>query len=131
MNLDSLGQWDSTYNDEWSPGTRQTERRGRIENSADDNNPGQAGDLNKGDFKQIQFEMLVRPNPTEGLIKLSMSEKPIVLEIINLQGQKISSYSDASREMVLQIGHLPDGVYIIRAIHSSGVSTSTILKRTE
>ncbi|NBP04897.1 MAG: T9SS C-terminal target domain-containing protein, partial [Bacteroidetes bacterium] len=131
MNRDSLGKWDSTFNGEWSPGDYNTERRSRIENSADANTPGQQNELANGDFIQFQFKMLVRPNPTEGLIKLSMSEKPAMLEIINVQGQKIQTYLDASKEMVLQIGHLPDGVYIIRAIHSNGVSTSTILKRTE
>ena len=133
MNFDSLGRWDSTYSDQWNP---EGNRMQRMEISTKENNPGDVNmnhpqNLPGRHLTESDFMLNIRPNPTEGLLKLSMRGQPSWVEIINAQGQLLQKINRGAPEMELQIGHLPDGVYVIRVVHANGVNTATVIKRSE
>lgn len=133
MNFDSFGRWDSTYSDQWNP---EGNRMQRMEISTKENNPGDVNmnhpqNLPGRHLTESDFMLNIRPNPTEGLLKLSMRGQPSWVEIINAQGQLLQKINRGAPEMELQIGHLPDGVYVIRVVHAKGVNTATVIKRSE
>jgi hypothetical protein len=130
MNFDSMGNWDSTYSDHWTPDWIHHHRGGNLWGNNEGNAPPpQAPPVEQ--VNQTAFEISIRPNPTEGLIALSMTEEPQSIELMNIQGQRIMYVSKASPETELNISHLPNGVYFIRVLHPYGVKTLKIIKQSE
>jgi hypothetical protein len=133
MNFDSLSRWDSTFSEQWSPERNRTLRRGASvasNNWEDTKTLQKQAPLNKP-LHESDFILRIRPNPTDGLLRLSMRGQPAWVEMMNAKGQLLQKISRGASEMELQMGHLPDGIYVIRVVHAQGVNTETIIKRSE
>ena len=133
MNFDSLSRWDSTFSEQWSPERNRTLRRGAsvASNNWEDTKTIQQQAPPNKPLHESDFILRIRPNPTEGLLHLSMRGQPAWVEIIDAKGQLLQKISRGASEMELQMGHLPDGIYVIRVVHAQGVNTETIIKRSE
>jgi hypothetical protein len=66
------------------------------------------------DFQYQLVNILVHPNPTSDILKLTSSEPLGLIEIINVYGQTIVSKETTEETLLLDIKHLPSGVYTIR-----------------
>ena len=70
-------------------------------------------------MEEIAPSIILSPNPTNGILNIEFEEKnPINLEInvFNVEGKelKVSNFEDVQNDVLLDLGHLPNGVYILQ-----------------
>ena len=71
-------------------------------------------------------DMIVYPNPTNGILNLSLDNKDIdLVEVFDIAGRKIKSLSCVSQSVDLST--LPNGSYTIVVHNSDGIYSSKIL----
>lgn len=67
----------------------------------------------------------VTPNPTNGMVDIIMTELGEIIELYNLQGQKLMSTSYISK---LDLSAFDNGMYVIRVIKGSKISVVKTMK---
>lgn len=58
--------------------------------------------------------IILHPNPTKGFVNFNLNEKIESIVLFNLAGQQISTKQVNSKEFVLDISNLSNGIYIVR-----------------
>jgi WD40 repeat protein len=65
------------------------------------------------------------PNPTSGTLYVTLPWQSEQINIYDLQGRNVlSSYPGAAKELVINLGALPEGLYILQAISPTGAQWS-------
>lgn len=94
----------------------------------------QLGLFDSVDELNNKSEILVFPNPVKDLLTINSSEFTIELvNIFNIHGQLVH-YQKVAQEKYVSIPlspDLPNGVYIIKILHESGILTKRIIKHSE
>jgi hypothetical protein len=72
----------------------------------------------------------IYPNPTTGIIKVnSLNSLDIYdLNIININGEVVVSEKNQREPIILDLSHLPNGIYILKALTNNGLFTKKIVK---
>ena len=73
-------------------------------------------------------EIAMYPNPTKERLRISHSAPIRQVDIFNAEGQRIFSAMPESEEAVLQVGHLTNGIYIVRITAGEQVFTRKFVK---
>ena len=78
----------------------------------------------------MNYELRVYPNPTRGKIVVSGQWSVVSVEIYDVVGKKHESRISeiGQSDIVLDISHLPNGVYFIKIITDKGELTKKIIK---
>ncbi len=63
-------------------------------------------------------ELIIYPNPASDVLRISESENFLQLELYNITGQRVMRLDKVPVQ--IQVGHLPEGVYTIKATSTSG-----------
>jgi len=69
------------------------------------------------DLKSEDFDFLVLPNPSNGIFNIQTTKNVSELKVLNLTGQEVASLPFSN---MLNISHLPSGMYILVAIDENG-----------
>ncbi len=75
-------------------------------------------------------ELTVYPNPATDVFQVSLPKEtalPFVISIFDLQGMLIEKHNMKDYNMVLQLGHLPKGNYILSGFDTHGIRISKII----
>lgn len=67
----------------------------------------------------------VWPNPANGIVNVEASQPVRLVEVLDLAGRKVCSANGAA----VDLGGMPEGVYILRCTTEGGVATSRVAKR--
>ena len=96
----------------------------RVLSATDVNNLyNESGLLSSNDFTFSDFSM--HPNPTNGLINISSSEKIKSLEVFSLEGRKIKEVTNST----IDISDLSNGMYLVQVKTEAGnVGSKKIIK---
>lgn len=88
--------------------------------------------LNVPDF-ELTGDLKIFPNPTEGLLNIQNHRYPkLTFEIYNLIGQKLQAGNVSNTLNIISIGHLSEGIYLLRLVDGESHDTMTkkiVLKR--
>lgn len=76
------------------------------------------------DIETLSVKFLLYPNPTQSSITISPSESIQNVEIYNLAGLLLGAYS----QTVINIAHLPAGVYFVKIITKNGNVTKRVVR---
>jgi|GEM_PF-1854143 len=68
----------------------------------------------------------VFPNPANESVTVNSNSIPAQIEVIDLLGQTLLRTKPASRNTLLEIGHLPSGVYLVRVQDGNGYRTEKL-----
>jgi hypothetical protein len=74
----------------------------------------------------------VYPNPSKGIFQLERccdTRETLLVEIFNLQGQRVYSYTIRTIQHVLDLTNEPDGIYILMVRGERGVYTMKMVKQ--
>ena len=71
----------------------------------------------------------VYPNPTTDVLHVSGLEGVYTVKMINILGQLLSSVNGSSPELMLNVGHLPSGMYFLRIESNKKTTTHKIIKQ--
>jgi hypothetical protein len=74
----------------------------------------------------------VYPNPSKGVFLLERcceTREKLLVEVFNLQGQRVYSYTLSAKQEVLDLTDEPDGVYILMVRSTRGVYTRKLVKQ--
>ena len=69
--------------------------------------------------------LLVYPNPVKDVVKVKSSDKILSIEILNTQGQVISSSQDSNS---VELSNVAKGMYLLRITTDEGIQTKRIIK---
>ena len=69
--------------------------------------------------------LLVYPNPAKDVVKVKSSDKILSIEILNTQGQVISSSQDSNS---VELSNVAKGMYLLRITTDEGIQTKRIIK---
>jgi hypothetical protein len=76
------------------------------------------------------FEINIYPNPTNGQLNIDLGESVDYLFVANMGGQVLDVRKDLnSGVQILDISHLPDGVYLIQIVKNKQVINRRIVKQ--
>ena len=81
--------------------------------------------------ESLQEAIQIYPNPVADQLNIYLGQKQVSqVEIINMTGEVVYSLANASQQqvMVLSVGPLQTGVYLIRLTGNSGVLTRELVK---
>ena len=68
------------------------------------------------------------PNPAKDQLHITNTTPVLQVDIYNVEGERIHSEAPESEESVLNIGHLPAGIYIVRMTTGEQVFTRKFVK---
>jgi len=71
----------------------------------------------------------VYPNPATDVLHVSGLEGNYTVKIMNILGQSVYSTAGSSPELLLNIGHLPSGMYFLRVESNQKATTCKIIKQ--
>jgi hypothetical protein len=71
----------------------------------------------------------ISPNPTSGNINISLSQKPISVSILNIEGKEIYYTESTSTQMTLDVSKYSSSVYCIKIRTTEGVYNYKICKQ--
>jgi hypothetical protein len=84
--------------------------------------------VNEVDKKEV---IRVFPNPTTGKFRIEMSDEICDIEVFDVFGRKVQTEGRKEKsesEMVMNISHLPLGIYIVKIITNERIVTQKIIK---
>ena len=73
-------------------------------------------------------EIMMYPNPAKDQLHITNTTPVLQVDIYNVEGERIHSEAPESEESVLNIGHLPAGIYIVRMTTGEQVFTRKFVK---
>lgn len=73
-------------------------------------------------------EIIMYPNPAKDQLHISHATPVLQVDIYNVEGERIYSEAPESEESVLNISHLPAGIYIVRMTTGEQVFTRKFVK---
>lgn len=68
------------------------------------------------------------PNPTTGILNISASGKIESVEVYNMVGQKVMSFSPKTNQSEINMSALPKGVYMVKALVNGKIVTNKVIK---
>ncbi len=86
-------------------------------------------DINSTVEKEEDFEIIIYPNPANNILFVNIIDVMTELEIINAQGQKLSTHSLTEKVNSLDISNLPSGVYTLRIKTDRGIAIRKLIKQ--
>ncbi len=72
--------------------------------------------------------MAVYPNPAVNYITVESPQNALI-EITNLQGQMVKTFSAVSNKTTIGVSSFPNGIYIIKAISEKGIDVEKFVKQ--
>lgn len=69
------------------------------------------------------------PNPTSGILNISASNKIENVDVYNVAGQKVMSFSPKSNQSEINMSSLPKGLYFVKAMVNGQVVTNKVIKK--
>jgi len=78
---------------------------------------------------QSGININISPNPTTNLIKISMTEKPVKVSVVNMAGVLIYETDLTGKEMSIDMSNYAKAVYLVKIQTNKGVVTYKIIKR--
>ncbi len=70
------------------------------------------------------------PNPTNALVNIEAKEGAIQLvEVVDITGAKVMESYEESDKALIDLSHLPNGIYMLQVTGDSGKSTLKVVKR--
>lgn len=69
------------------------------------------------------------PNPTTGILNISASNKIESIELFNVAGQKVMSFSPGADKSEINMSSLPKGLYFVKALVNGKVVTNKVIKK--
>jgi hypothetical protein len=72
-------------------------------------------------------DIIIYPNPATETMTIEALQKAVI-EIMNIEGQRIKTINDVGTKMTIDIGDLSNGVYIIKATTDKGVAVKKFIK---
>ena len=75
------------------------------------------------------LHLKIYPNPTTDVLRVSGLEGSYIVKLVNILGQLQYSATGSSSELILNIGHLPSGMYFLRIESNKKATTHKIIKQ--
>ena len=73
--------------------------------------------------------MLLYPNPTTGLLRLTLPAGPTTVQLLSVLGQELRSYALHQPAATLDLSSYPAGVYLIRIQNDQGAATYRVVRQ--
>ncbi|WP_338761611.1 T9SS type A sorting domain-containing protein [Bernardetia sp. ABR2-2B] len=81
--------------------------------------------ITTNNMKDITNDLLVYPNPVKDVVKIKSSDKILSIEVLNVQGQTISSTKNSNS---IQLKNVAKGMYLLKITTDKGIQTKRIIK---
>ncbi len=69
------------------------------------------------------------PNPTTGLVNLTLPRGPVTVRVLSALGQELATYHFQQPVARLDLRAYPAGLYLVRVEHTAGVATYRLLRQ--
>jgi 1,4-alpha-glucan branching enzyme len=87
-----------------------------------------ATSLSANDFEYMEKEIVLYPNPTTS--SFALSRNVLKVEIYNITGQLIRSFSNIISDQELELNTIETGIYLVKLIENNGTShTKKLIKK--
>ncbi|MFD2785261.1 S8 family peptidase [Hymenobacter rubripertinctus] len=73
--------------------------------------------------------VVLYPNPTAGLLRLTLPAGPTSVQVLSVLGQELGTYSLNQRAATLDLSPYPAGVYLIRIRNDRGAATYRVVRQ--
>ena len=80
---------------------------------------------------QSALDLRLYPNPTSGWIYMDLPENAgeAVIEMFNSSGVQLQVLKDSGKRIAVNLGNLPNGIYLVRVIDGKGAVNKIVLKK--
>ncbi|OWP62975.1 serine protease [Hymenobacter amundsenii] len=69
------------------------------------------------------------PNPTTGLVNLTLPRGPVRVRVLSVLGQELATYHFQQPTGLLDLSAYPAGLYLVRVEHAAGMATYRLLRQ--
>ncbi|HLW30297.1 MAG TPA: T9SS type A sorting domain-containing protein [Brumimicrobium sp.] len=132
--LGPINQWipiNRTINEYewWDKGLKRPVLKVETEGVFGNDNPTRITYLNNqiANIKKNTIEVAIYPNPTSGFVTLKSIEQIETINVYSIDGKTIQTKSPNSKEINLDLTHLPSGIYTLHTVTKNGQSFNPIV----
>ncbi len=69
----------------------------------------------------------VFPNPTTGMVQINSALNGVRMELFDIGGQKLDTFTLSKTTETISLAHLPAGVYLLRFVHPHGTQVEKLV----